>query len=96
MGILWNRDPRIAMPLIEALAADPALAIGDNQPYSGRHNYGYSIDIHGTRPGLPHVLIEIRQDLIDTLHGAEDWCQRLSTALEPILADDSLYEIGQY
>lgn len=96
IGILWDSDPRIPAPLIAALAADPALAVGDNQPYSGRHNYGYSIDVHGARPGLPHVLIEVRQDLIDTHHGVAEWCTRLADALASILADDSLYEIRHY
>lgn len=85
IGILWNRDPRIAEPLMAALAADPAITLGDNQPYSARDNFGHSVEHHAEPQGRPHVLIEIRQDLIDTHHGAEAWAGRLGAALASIL-----------
>ncbi len=92
VGILWNRDPRIAEPLMAALAGDPAIALGDNQPYSARDNFGHSVEHHAEPAGRPHVLIEIRQDLIDTHHGAEAWAARIGAALEPILnGDPDLY-----
>ena len=37
------------------------------------------------REGLPHVLLELRQDLIDTHHGAEAWADRLSRLFEDVL-----------
>jgi predicted N-formylglutamate amidohydrolase len=80
-GILWDADPRLARPLIDALAEDAALAVGDNEPYHGAliNDCMYR---HGTRRGLAHALIEIRQDLIGTPAGAEAWADRLA----PILA----------
>ena len=62
-GVLWDGDPRFAVPLIEALRADPALVVGDNEPYSGAlaNDTMYR---HGTERGLAHALVEIRQDLI--------------------------------
>jgi predicted N-formylglutamate amidohydrolase len=92
-GVLWDRDPRLAVPLLAALRADPALVVGDNEPYSGRLNYGYSIEAHGARPGLPQVLIEVRQDLVDTHHGAEAWCERLAVIFERLVADAGGFEI---
>ena len=35
-GVLWDRDARIARPLIESLRKRTGLEIGDNEPYSGR------------------------------------------------------------
>ena len=87
-GILWNRDPRLAVPLMAALAQRPDVIVGDNKPYSGRDDYGYSIEVHAERHGLPHVLIEIRQDLIDTPPGAEDWATELGDALARCLDGD--------
>ena len=84
-GILWNRDGRIAKPLLQALAADPAIVVGDNEPYSGRGNVGYTTRRHGEKANLPHVSIEIRQNLIDTRHGALAWADRLAAALGRIL-----------
>ena len=96
IGILWRRDPRLARPLLESLRTRPSVCVGDNEPYSGREHYGYSIDTHGARAGLPHVLVEIRQDLIDTRHGAEDWADLLASALGPILSDSGLFRLAHY
>ena len=62
-GILWDRDPRFAVPLIEALRADPALVVGDNEPYAGALAND-TMNRHATLRGLAHALIEVRQDLI--------------------------------
>ncbi len=85
VGVLWDRDPRLPAPLLEALGAEHGLEVGDNLPYSGRLNFGYSITAHGAAAGLPHALIEIRQDLIDTHHGAAQWAERMARVLAPIL-----------
>lgn len=81
-GILWHHDGRIALPLIERLEREHGLCVGDNQPYSGQLE-GDTLSHHGTGRGLPHVLIEIRHDLIDTEAGQKLWAERLA----PILAD---------
>ena len=64
----------------------PALCVGDNKPYDGRVGRGYGVAMHGEREGLPHVLLELRQDLIDTHHGAADWAERLACVFGEILA----------
>jgi predicted N-formylglutamate amidohydrolase len=85
IGVLWNRDGRLALPLIEGLGADPTICVGDNKPYDGRGGRGYGMLVHGEREGLLHVLLELRQDLIDTHHGAESWANRLAPILARIL-----------
>ena len=90
-GVLWSDDDRIAKPLIEKLGADPLICVGDNQPYSGRRRYGYTIETHAMARGLPNVLIEIRQDLIATDAGADAWADRLVAPLTAILSDPTLY-----
>jgi len=91
IGILWDTDPRIPKPLLEALVREPGLAVGDNEPYSGKHPHDFTIDYHAEEAGLPHVSIEIRQDLIDTGDGAAHWAGILVEALLPILSDPVLY-----
>ena len=61
--MLWHRDGRIALPLMARLRAEPDSCVGDNEPYSGELE-GDTMSRHGTGRGLPHVLIEVRQDLI--------------------------------
>ena len=73
VGVLWNEDSRLARPLIAALGAEPALVVGDNEPYSGSEPEGYALATHGAAHRRPHVEIEIRQDEIDTAAGAARW-----------------------
>jgi predicted N-formylglutamate amidohydrolase len=73
IGVLWNEDRRIAIPLLEALRAVPDIAVGDNEPYSARDGVGYTIAAHAESAGLVHVALEIRQDLIAISAGAEHW-----------------------
>ena len=92
-GILWDEDGRIAVPLIQALAAEPDLCVGDNEPYSGRLPGGYTLRHHAEPAGLPHVTVEIRQDLIETEDATRRWADRFGDALGPILADPGLYRV---
>jgi predicted N-formylglutamate amidohydrolase len=96
VGVLWDRDPRLPVPLIAALAADPALIVGNNEPYSAREPAGYTVRHHAVRRGLPHVTVELRQDLIASSAGAEGWADRLAAALGPILAMPEIYRIERY
>jgi predicted N-formylglutamate amidohydrolase len=74
-GVLWDRDDRLAGPLMEELRA-AGFEVGDNEPYSGELEND-SMYRHGTAGGLPHVLIEIRQDLIATAEAARAIADRL-------------------
>ncbi len=91
VGVLWNVDPRLPEPLIARLRQDDALVVGDNEPYSARQGFGHTLETHGDGTGLANALIEIRQDLIDTHHGAEEWAERLAHALQDVLVDEELY-----
>jgi len=95
IGILWNRDPRLPQPLMSRLRAE-GLAVGDNLPYSGADGHGYTQHVHCDSRGLANVLIEVRQDLIDTRHGAAEWAARIGAALEEVLRDPDLYRIEHY
>jgi predicted N-formylglutamate amidohydrolase len=94
VGLLWDKDPRIPVPLLKSLRAHPqGINVGDNEPYSGKHPADYTIDHHAESAGLPHVSIETRQDLISTEQGAEHWATILDEALRDILADPNLYRL---
>ena len=91
VGVLFGPDTRIAKPLVEALSANPEICVGENKPYSGYDLYGYTVETHAMPNGYPNILLEIRQDLIDTQHGAEKWASIVAEALAPILDDPDLY-----
>jgi predicted N-formylglutamate amidohydrolase len=93
VGVLWDRDRRASGPLIAAFAALGDLVVGDNEPYSGALE-GDTLNMHGTRRGLAHALIEIRQDLIAHKTGVDEWIERLVRVLEPILNEPMLRRLA--
>jgi predicted N-formylglutamate amidohydrolase len=95
VGVLWNRDPRMAVPVLAALGGRGDLVVGDNQPYSGRE-INYTLDTHAGAAGLPNVSFEIRQDLVGDEAGCRQWAAILAEALAGVLADDGLYRAEVY
>ena len=93
-GVLWNRDPRIAKPLIEKLEA-LGLQVGDNLPYSGRE-LAYTINLHGATAGLANCVIEINQNQVMDQEGAERWAGILVGVMGEILLLDGLHEAREY
>ena len=71
----------MARALLSALRTDGDLVVGENQPYAASAQTDYSIVDHGERRGLPHVELEIRQDLIADEAGTGRWAQRLADLL---------------
>ncbi|MGI9308225.1 MAG: N-formylglutamate amidohydrolase [Gammaproteobacteria bacterium] len=93
LGILWDKDGRIPHGLLDYFERHPEIVVGDNLPYSGKHPADFTIDYHAEAAGLPHVSIEIRQDLIDSAEGAKHWAGVLCSALDGILQDRNLYSL---
>ncbi len=81
-AVLYNRDRRFAGLVLDALRQEPALTlVGDNEPYFVSDDTDYSIPVHGEARGLPHVEIEIRQDLITAATGQDEWGARITRVL---------------
>lgn len=95
-GILWNKDPRLAVPLLEKLGREPDIMVGDNEPYSGRSNVGYTMRRHGAEAGLPHVLLEIRQDELGDQKGIDRWGERLGRIIGEIVAEGHPFAVERY
>jgi predicted N-formylglutamate amidohydrolase len=80
-AILYNRDRRFAGLVLDILRREPDLVVGDNEPYFVSDATDYTIPRHGEARGLPHVEIEIRQDLLGDAAGQSDWARRITGAL---------------
>ncbi|MDP9082475.1 MAG: N-formylglutamate amidohydrolase [Pseudomonadota bacterium] len=80
-AVLYNRDRRFAGLTLDALRRDASLTIADNEPYFVSDETDYTIPRHGEARGLPHVEIEIRQDLVGDQAGQAEWAQRMAIAL---------------
>jgi predicted N-formylglutamate amidohydrolase len=89
-GVLFNRDARLAEPLLRLLRDEPGLVVGCNEPYAASDLTDFSLVHHGEARGIPCVEIEIRQDLIDDPAAQNAWAQRLArllpAAAQPLLA----------
>lgn len=77
IGVLYNRDARLGRILLELLRMESGLVVGDNQPYAVDDASDYTIPVHGEQRALPHVALEIRQDLLADTAGQDAWAQRL-------------------
>jgi predicted N-formylglutamate amidohydrolase len=93
VGVLWRGDRRLAAPLLEGLRRDPGLCVGDNEPYSGVEDFGYTVNFHAQRNHIPHVMVELRQNEIDRPETARAWGNRLADLLAPALANQDLYRL---
>lgn len=91
IGIMWDTDDRIPVPLMRRLESMEGICVGDNEPYSGKHPHDFTVDYHAEPQGLPHVGIEVRHDLVHTEEGARRWAGILAAGLRDILADETLY-----
>ena len=93
LGLLYNRDPGYAHSLDVELEGS-GLNVGHNVPYSVSDVTDYTIPVHGERRAIPHVMIEVRQDLIEKEQGQHEWADRLSGLLLRALDRMSAWQGG--
>lgn len=96
IGVLWNREEKIARQLVKALRRNnPDLVIGENEPYSLKEaNYmKNTISTHAESRGLPYIILEFRQDLVNTKKKAAKWAEIFLESLTPILAEPGLHKL---
>ncbi len=81
VGVLYGRDPRLGRLVWEGLRSDGALLVGENEPYAVSDESDYTIIVHGERRRIPHVELEIRQDLLISESDQQTWAERLADVL---------------
>ena len=90
VGILWDRDARLAQPMLDYFNADGGLIVGDNEPYKGSLE-GDCLWQHATARGLANALIEIRQDLIRDDTGQQTWADRIVALIHAVKGRPELH-----
>lgn len=80
IGILSNNDKRYSSLLLKNLSKSD-YKIGDNLPYAGSL-IGDSMYKHGLQNNLLHALIEIRNDLINTVTKRKKMCSYLISKIK--------------
>ena len=84
---LQSRSASRASAPRAAQASRQGLIVGDNEPYHVSDTTDFTIPVHGERHGLPHALIEIRQDLIADESGQQQWAALLARLLPQAYAE---------
>jgi len=77
VGILWDKDDRLSSIFLKSLEDN---ICGNNQPYNGRL-VGDTLYKHATLNGIPHILIEIRQDLLQSNKERLLWAEKIYNIL---------------
>ncbi|WP_297322532.1 N-formylglutamate amidohydrolase [uncultured Bartonella sp.] len=83
IGLLWDSDRRVFDPLFDGLTNIHGILVGDNEPYDGALK-GDTMYRHCTKNGIAHILIEVRQDLVATDEGVNNWVRYLQPLFEKI------------
>ncbi len=95
IGVLWNRDDRLARPLLKRLRGQPDVVVGENQPYGVSDQLDFAIPVHGEARGILSVELEVRQDLLGDQAGCADWADRIAAALPAALDDFDGANVGE-
>jgi predicted N-formylglutamate amidohydrolase len=80
IGVLYNRDSRLALPLLDLLRRE-GLEVGDNEPYFVSDDTDFAIPRYGEGRGNLCVELELRQDLIGTDAQQSRWGDLLARIL---------------
>jgi predicted N-formylglutamate amidohydrolase len=81
VGVLYHHETRLSRLMLGLLREEGNLTVGDNLPYAITDTSDYTVPIHGEARGIPHVEIEIRQDLIGEAAGQQEWAERMARLL---------------
>lgn len=94
-AVLWDRDDRLRNLMVDYMARQPDICFGDNTPYSGRLKND-CLYRHGTKKGLPHALIELRQDEIANASGQAGWAAHMVAIMQSAENRDEMKQIRHF
>ncbi|HUG61296.1 MAG TPA: N-formylglutamate amidohydrolase [Methylomirabilota bacterium] len=81
VGILFDRDDRLGLGMLDVLKGEDGLAAAANEPYSPADEVYHTLDRHASSRGLPSAMIEIRNDVVRTPADQQRWAERLAGAV---------------
>ncbi|WP_417516593.1 N-formylglutamate amidohydrolase [Minwuia sp.] len=81
-GFLANRMPEAAEAMVRISAGRaPYFRFALNEPYTVDDVSDYTLPVHGEQNGIPHALVEIRNDQLASDAGIEFWADHLAGVL---------------
>lgn len=82
-GIIHDADPALAQAVLAAVRRRSGLRAELNAPYSAADGVTHTLKLHATPHGLPHVMLEIRNDLLS----GPSAVAAMADTLAPVLAE---------
>jgi len=95
ISVCWDRDGRVALPMLAGLREE-GLTVGENQPYGFDELSDFAIPEYGLKRGLPHILLEIRNDQIREDADVLVWADRIALHLTAALGDPAAQRIENF
>ncbi|MEM9106183.1 MAG: N-formylglutamate amidohydrolase [Pseudomonadota bacterium] len=87
IGILHGEDPSLAHAMMAVADSYTGHCVRLNDPYGPQDGVSHTLNLHGCRNGLANVMIEIRNDLIETPLRQSAVADVLSGWLQQAIAD---------
>jgi len=94
--VCWHEDGRFARPVLERLAARGDVAFGDNVPYALEPGEDCTVPEHAMKRGLPHLQLEVRQDLVGDEKGAHRWADLVYDLVADLVGRPDLHRIEHF
>ena len=87
LGLLYNRHERLSRHAHDVLEVEAGhLKFTFNEPYCVSDLEDFTIPVHGEKRGLPHMLLEVRNDHIAHEAGQRAWAELLGRVLVAVAA----------
>jgi predicted N-formylglutamate amidohydrolase len=81
LGVLYDRDTRLADKLIASIGRTKDVTVRRNEPYGPQDGVCHTLNLHAEPRGLPYAMLEIRNDLIAQAAGQKTWAKRFAEVL---------------
>ncbi len=95
IGLLHDTDTALADAMLRCATKLPHRQVDRNQPYGPEDGVTHSLKLHGIARGLPNVMIEVRNDLLQTEDQIAQMSDELMQLLRPALIHLGLMTQGR-
>lgn len=86
-GFVSRKSLETAEQILASVSlSDPGLTLAVNEPYEIEDETDWFIPVFAEAHGLPHCLIEIRNDQVSEVTGIENWANILAHAIDKVLS----------
>lgn len=92
LGLLHDEDRRLVDAMLAHVERIPHRHVARNEPYGPADGVTHSLRLHALSRGLANVMIEVRNDLLQTESQIADMARDILALLEPALEDISIRE----